>query len=607
MERLPLSSSVLTSSRPAAPDAAQGALASPSLRRFRFAVWLAFALLAELILGGALSLIRFDRAQALQRAESELLSLTRVLEEHAARSFGETEAAVAEIAGYVAQRGGLETFGERDLQTLLRQRASSLPEADYLFVEGEDGSLVADSNTPSASAANTQRNGSHKPAAIPPLLREGVEIGSPVRSPASGMWVTPLRRQIFDALGRYLGTAGAAMSHRYFEGVYRELELSPEDTILILHASRAITLIRYPHADGQIGISVADSPAVGADPQQRSMIVTDTSATDHVERITAYRRLADRPLIVATSRPMDTALADYYEHRDRILAAAGVMLALLGALAYLLHRDTVRRDSERAALAELNATLEQRVHQRTEELEHSNRELLSFSYSVSHDLRAPLRAINGFSHALAEDYGDRLDETGQSYLTRLRRASLRMGELIDELQKLASVSRHTLRIENTDVSAIAREILDELAATSAGRVVQSHVEPDLTADADPVLIRNALQNLLANAWKFTRDSQPALIQVGGRPHGDEKLFYVTDNGIGFEMAHAAKLFQPFQQLHRREGFEGSGIGLASVRRVVERHGGAVWAESSPGTGTTMFFTLPRSPAMVRRPREKLNT
>jgi light-regulated signal transduction histidine kinase (bacteriophytochrome) len=181
-----------------------------------------------------------------------------------------------------------------------------------------------------------------------------------------------------------------------------------------------------------------------------------------------------------------------------------------------------------------------------------------------------------------------------------------MGELIDELQKLASVSRHTLRIEHTEVSAIAHEILDELAATSPGRVVQSHVEADLSADADPVLIRNALQNLLANAWKFTRDSQPALIHVGGRPHGDEKLFYVTDNGIGFDMAHAAKLFQPFQQLHRRDGFEGSGIGLASVRRVIERHGGTVWAESSPGTGTTMFFTLPRSPAMVRRPREKLN-
>lgn len=606
MERLPLSSSTLPPTRTPAPDAAQTALSSPSLRRFRLAVWLAFTLLASLIVGGALSLIRFDREQALQRAESELLSLTRVLEEHAARSFGETEAAVGEIASQVAQRGGVEAFAERDLQSLLHQRTANLPEAEYLFIEREDGSLAADSNSPQTSPPAIGLHGHRKPAAMPPLLKEGVEIGSPARSPGTGQWITPLSRQIFDPLGRYLGTAGAAMSHGYFEGVYRELELSPEDTILILHASRAITLIRYPRADGQIGTSVADSPAIGADLQQRSMIVTDASGPDKIERITAYRRLADRPLIVATSRPLDHALADYYEHRDRILAAAGVMLALLGALAYLLHRDTIRRDSERAALAELNATLEQRVHQRTEELEHSNRELLSFSYSVSHDLRAPLRAINGFSHALAEDYGDRLDETGRSYLARLRRASLRMGELIDELQKLASVSRHTLRIEHTDVSAIAQEILDELAATGSGRVVQSHVEPDLTADADPVLIRNALQNLLTNAWKFTRDSQPALIHVGGRPHGDEKLFYVTDNGIGFEMAHAAKLFQPFQQLHRREGFEGSGIGLASVRRVVERHGGTVWAESSPGAGTTMFFTLPRSPAMVRRPREKLS-
>lgn len=605
MERLPLSSSLLSSAKTSAHETAQVSHSNSSLRRFRFAVWLAFALLASLIVGVALSLIRFDQEQALQRAESELLGLTRVLEEHVARSFGETDSAISEIAGQVAQRGSLDAFGERELQTLLRQRSTNLPEADFLFVEREDGSIAADSNSPAEGAQSSGHNAGRKPT-IPPLLRDGVEIGSPTRSPTSGQWVTPLSRQIFDPLGKYLGTAGAAMSHRYFEGVYRELGLSPQDTILILHAGRAITLIRYPQADGQIGASVTDSPAIGADLQQRSMIVTASTATDPVERITAYRRLAELPLIVATSRSVDSALTDYYEHRDRILAAAGVMLALLGALAILLNRDTMHRDRERAALAELNATLEQRVHQRTEELEHSNRELLSFSYSVSHDLRAPLRAINGFSHALAEDYGDRLDETGQSYLIRLRRASLRMGELIDELQKLASVSRHTLRIEHTDVSAIAHEILDELAATSPERAVQSHVEADLSADADPVLIRNALQNLLANAWKFTRDSQPALIHVGGRPHGDEKLFYVTDNGIGFDMAHAAKLFQPFQQLHRRDGFEGSGIGLASVRRVVERHGGAVWAESSPGTGTTMFFTLPRSPAMVRRPREKLN-
>ena len=602
MERLRLPQPLLASSDPSAeaPESATGT--SPFLRRLRVAVWIGFTLLASLIVGVAISLIRFDREQALQRAESELLSLTRVLEEHVARSFGETEGAVAEVAGILAARASVEAFGERELQSLLRQRAQHLPEAEYLFVEREDGSLAADSSSPSPA----EKGATPPPRrSIPHLLKDDVEIGSPIRSPLSGHWVTPLTRQVFDPAGKYLGTAGAAMSHSYFEGVYRELQLAARDTILILHATRAITLIHHPQADALIGRSVADSPAIGADNDQRSMVVTGSSGSDPAERITAYRRLADRPLIVGTSRPIEDALADFYEHRRRIAAGAVLMLTLVGALALLLHRDATRRDEERQALAELNATLEDRVRVRTEELEQSNRELLSFSYSVSHDLRAPLRAINGFSHALAEDYGERLDDIGRNYLERLRKASLRMGELIDELQKLAGVSRHTLRIEATDVSAIAQEILDDLASTSPDRTVQGHVDSGLSADADPTLIRNALENLLGNAWKFSRDSHPAIIQVGGRPHGDEKLFYVTDNGVGFDMAHAGKLFQPFQQLHKRDGFEGSGIGLASVRRIVERHGGSVWAESSPGAGTTIFFTLPRSPAMVRRPRERL--
>ena len=299
------------------------------------------------------------------------------------------------------------------------------------------------------------------------------------------------------------------------------------------------------------------------------------------------RTQSDGPRWVeATIRP----LLDTYDH---VIGSSGT-----------LDDITARKEAEQSQ-RNLNRELEARVRVRTAELEASNRELEAFSYSVSHDLRAPLRAINGFSHALAEDYGERLDDTGRNYLERLRKASLRMGELIDELQKLAGVSRHTLRIEHTDVTAIAREILDDLSTTAPERVVHTHVDSDLNADADPTLIRTALENLLGNAWKFSRDSHPTLIQVGGRAHGAEKLFYVTDNGIGFDMAHAGKLFEPFQQLHKRDGFEGSGIGLASVRRIVERHGGSVWAESSPGSGTTVFFTLPRSPAMVRRPRERL--
>ena len=578
--------------------------AASSLRRLRVAVWAAFAMLVSIIVFVSLSLIRYDREEALQRAESELLSLTRVLEEHVARCFGETEAALSEIAAQVARQGGIENLGEAELRSLLRQRAANLPEAEFLFVEREDGSLAADSSPAGGSGIESGQGALRRPA-IPHQLSEGVEIGVPLKSPLSGRWITPLTRQIFDASGKYLGTAGAAISHPYFEGVYKELKLAQKDTIMILHADRASLLIHHPPADTQIGRSVADSPAIGLDARQRSRIVQAPLPGDPDERITAYRSLADRPLIVGTSRPVTDALTDYNAHRERIITAAGVMTTLLAALALLLHQDTRRRDADRQVLAELNASLEERVHRRTEELEHSNRELLNFSYSVSHDLRAPLRAINGFSHALEEDYGQQLDETGREYLSRLRKASLRMGELIDELQKLASVSRHTLRVEPTDVSAIAQDILDDLAAVNAGRHVQAHVEAGLTADADPTLIRNALENLLGNAWKFTRDSHPPIIHVGGRPHGAEKLFYVTDNGIGFDMEHANKLFQPFQQLHKREGFEGSGIGLASVRRIIERHGGTVWAESSPGAGTTMFFTLPRSPALVRRPREKM--
>ncbi|WP_161493256.1 ATP-binding protein [Zoogloea sp. LCSB751] len=572
-----------------------------SLRWLRLAIWVAFALLAALIVGVTTSLIRYDREQALRRSESELLNLTRVLEEHIARSFGEAEGAVNEVAGLVALRGGIDAFGPGELQTLLQQRIPNLPEAETLFIEREDGRLAVDAK--GRELAGQDEAGADK-VTMPPVLKDGFDIGSPGHHHVGSAVSTPLTRQIFDPAGKYLGTAGAAISHTYFGTVYRELGLSDQDTILVIHATRHVVLIHHPQNDALIGSAVTWPSALDATPNTRSLVQTGTSDSDPAERIRAYRRLADRPLIIGASRPVEDALSDFYVHRRYVVAAASLMLALLGSLAFSLHRVANLRDAEREALAELNASLEERVRQRTEELEQSNRELLSFSYSISHDLRAPLRAINGFAHALAEDYGERLDATGRDYIARLGRASLRMGELIDALLQLASVSRQALKIVPTDVSAISRDILDELATTAPQRLVQSHVEDELVIDADPTLIRNALQNLLGNAWKFSRDSRPAIIQVGGRPHGEEQLFYVTDNGIGFDMAHAGKLFEPFQQLHARSGFEGSGIGLASVRRIIERHGGTVWVESAPGAGTTVFFTLPRSPAIVRRPRAK---
>ncbi len=227
------------------------------------------------------------------------------------------------------------------------------------------------------------------------------------------------------------------------------------------------------------------------------------------------------------------------------------------------------------------------------ELEGANRELDAFSYSVSHDLRAPLRALDGFSAALNEDYGDRLDDQGRNHLARIRSAAQRMGDLIDGLLALARVARGQLKKGSIDLTQIAREVGAELARADPrplGEVVFS-VEEGLTASGDLRLVRAVLENLLGNAWKFTRKRADARVEVGVSERGGERVFFVRDNGAGFDMSVAANLFGAFQRLHAPTDFEGHGIGLATVERIVRRHGGRVWAEGAVGAGATFYFTL----------------
>ncbi len=241
---------------------------------------------------------------------------------------------------------------------------------------------------------------------------------------------------------------------------------------------------------------------------------------------------------------------------------------------------------------DLNDTLEQRVRDRTAALEASNRELESFSYSVSHDLRAPLRALHGFSHLLEEEYAHRLDGNGLDYLRRIRSASQRMGDLIDDLINLARVSRQELKRGAIDLSQLAVEVAAALAEQMPERAVAWNVAPGITASADALLMRVALENLLGNAWKFTAKTPGAVIEFGARNIDGAPACFVRDNGAGFEMAYVDKLFKPFQRLHRPDDFAGTGIGLATVHRIVQRHGGRIWAESAPGQGATFYFTLP---------------
>jgi two-component system, sensor histidine kinase and response regulator len=246
-------------------------------------------------------------------------------------------------------------------------------------------------------------------------------------------------------------------------------------------------------------------------------------------------------------------------------------------------------EGEQAAreLAEARAEL-------VRELEQKNRELESFSYAVSHDLRAPLRRIDSFSRAVLESQGDRLDDTGRKFLTRVREASQHMSQLIDDVLYLSKVTRAELREQEVDLSGLAAVILERLGEGEPDRKVELKIRPGVVVTGDGQLLKIALTNLLENAWKFTGTQPDARIEFGVTYPAGEPTYFVRDNGAGFDMTYASRLFGPFQRLHAQHEFPGSGIGLATVQRIIHRHGGRVWAEGLVGQGATFYFTLGRA-------------
>ncbi|HZG62880.1 MAG TPA: CHASE domain-containing protein [Rubrobacteraceae bacterium] len=284
-----------------------------------------------------------------------------------------------------------------------------------------------------------------------------------------------------------------------------------------------------------------------------------------------------------------------------VLLSGLVVSLLLFGTTFMLARSRLRAEEAGRGLSEVNR-----------ELEVTNRELEAFSYSVSHDLRAPLRSIDGFSQILLEDYADELDEEGKDYLGRVRAASQRMGRLIDDLLGLSRVTRGTMRRERVSLSALAEEVARELEEANPERRIQFSAQGGLEVWGDPRLLRVALENLIGNAWKFTEKQPEARVEFG---HSEKlsytsrvPVYYVRDNGAGFDMAYAGKLFGAFQRLHDANDFEGTGIGLATVQRVVRRHGGHIWAEGEVGRGATFYCTIQPSPRLdPALPREEAKT
>jgi signal transduction histidine kinase len=260
-------------------------------------------------------------------------------------------------------------------------------------------------------------------------------------------------------------------------------------------------------------------------------------------------------------------------------------------MAAAIEHNVAQTEAARKELDSMNVTLEHQVRRRTAELEASNKELEAFSYSVSHDLRSPLRAIDGFSQALLEDHGAEIDREARDDLLRIRANATRMGELIDSLLTLSRLSRQEMHVEAFDLTALAVESVAAARQEWPQRDVAVEVEPGMTARGDPALIRIVLDNLLRNAFKFTSKHDPASVVVGSVRKDDETIFFVKDDGAGFDMAYAGKLFGAFQRVHGQAEFPGIGIGLATTARIVHRHGGRIWAEGEIEKGATFFFTL----------------
>ncbi len=322
------------------------------------------------------------------------------------------------------------------------------------------------------------------------------------------------------------------------------------------------------------------------------LIETDFSDyfTDPERARAGYRRVfaegsvRDYPLAIQhVAGPVTDVMYNASLYRDERGNVRGVFAAA---------RDITERKRAEEALRTLNAELEQRVHDRTAELEAANKELEAFSYSVSHDLRAPLRAIDGFGRILVEDYAGSLDAEGRRVLDVISSETRRMGQLVDDLLGFSRLGRQKLESARIDMTALAKAVFDEQAAQAPHRTLRLDLQSLPPAAGDPAMIRVVMSNLVANAVKFSRDRDPAVIEIGSRQVDAQTVYYVKDNGVGFDMSYVHKLFGVFQRLHSSEEFEGTGVGLALVQRVILRHGGRVWAEGKVGEGATLSFTLP---------------
>jgi signal transduction histidine kinase len=513
---------------------------------------------------------------------------------------------------YARQRAEGRLDGNRLVHFLERQR-TRLPMVDAVRVADAQGVVRygSDANGPAGISI------ADRPyfASLRDDPRAGLVISRPLAGRISGKSVLIFARRLEGPGGRFEGAVFAPVAIDWFNEKFAGLKFGPAGVVVLRgNASRDFDLLaRFPQAGfvGQTTVSPVFRNMIATNPESGSYQAK--AGADDVERTFSYEAAGRYPLITLVGFGTTDTLAEWWPEvvKFGLLGAVFMVLSALGGRFLLrswdsqvrayeevrvlnahLERDIVARTQAEAEVIRLNAELEGRVQERTRALEAANKELESFSYSVSHDLRAPLRAIDGYSAMLTEDYDARLDAEGRRCLERIRSNAVRMGDLIDDMLDFSRMSRREMAVAEIDMKALAREVFDEVRQDAPGRDVMLKLGDLPPAHGDRAMIRQVLVNLISNSVKFSAPRSQGVIEIGGVAEGGENVYTVRDNGVGFDMEYADKLFGVFQRLHGAAEFPGTGIGLAIVKRIVERHGGWVRAEGRPGEGAIMTFALP---------------